>query len=222
MYFPLLSALLTSPYPCRKMPKPWRPKWERKFGPRWGKSTSTTRSCMTPSSNGRSNRSSRYTGTCTMRCAGVTWSLWQFVMMALSKKKITLCFFRERSLRLGWRRKNQAICPMSWGLLSGCPQDLWVLHPALHYTTKLFLFELLAQSNCCMKLQERFSCTRCLCNFFLILATFSHLSRQNSHKVPPPWLIAMQRYGPPPSYPNLKIPGLNAPIPEVHTLGKKV
>jgi len=24
----------------------------------------------------------------------------------------------------------------------------------------------------------------------------------------------MQRYGPPPSYPNLKIPGLNAPIPE--------
>lgn len=36
----------------------------------------------------------------------------------------------------------------------------------------------------------------------------------NAHKVPPPWLIAMQRYGPPPSYPNLKIPGLNAPIPE--------
>ncbi|XP_060754957.1 splicing factor 3B subunit 2-like isoform X2 [Neoarius graeffei] len=26
----------------------------------------------------------------------------------------------------------------------------------------------------------------------------------NSHKVPPPWLIAMQRYGPPPSYPSLK------------------
>ncbi|KAJ1551808.1 Splicing factor 3B subunit 2 [Nowakowskiella sp. JEL0078] len=31
---------------------------------------------------------------------------------------------------------------------------------------------------------------------------------------PPPWLINMQRYGPPPSYPNLKIPGLNAPIPD--------
>ncbi|KAL7213112.1 hypothetical protein ACSBR2_015758 [Camellia fascicularis] len=30
---------------------------------------------------------------------------------------------------------------------------------------------------------------------------------------PPPWLINMQRYGPPPSYPHLKIPGLNAPIP---------
>ncbi|TKR60738.1 hypothetical protein L596_027937 [Steinernema carpocapsae] len=29
----------------------------------------------------------------------------------------------------------------------------------------------------------------------------------NSQKFPPPWLIAMQRYGPPPSYPNLKIPG---------------
>ncbi|CCG80540.1 Splicing factor 3b, subunit 2, 145kD [Taphrina deformans PYCC 5710] len=30
---------------------------------------------------------------------------------------------------------------------------------------------------------------------------------------PPPWLISMQRFGPPPSYPSLKIPGLNAPIP---------
>jgi len=30
---------------------------------------------------------------------------------------------------------------------------------------------------------------------------------------PPPWLINMQRYGPPPSYPSLKIPGLNAPTP---------
>mmetsp|Transcript_24378 Transcript_24378/g.28727 ORF Transcript_24378/g.28727 Transcript_24378/m.28727 type:complete len:632 (-) Transcript_24378:79-1974(-) len=32
---------------------------------------------------------------------------------------------------------------------------------------------------------------------------------------PPPWLVNMQRYGPPPSYPNLKIPGLNAPLPAV-------
>ena len=31
---------------------------------------------------------------------------------------------------------------------------------------------------------------------------------------PPPWLINMQRYGPPPAYPSLQIPGLNAPIPE--------
>jgi len=30
---------------------------------------------------------------------------------------------------------------------------------------------------------------------------------------PPPWLINMQRYGPPPSYPHLKVPGLNAPLP---------
>jgi len=30
---------------------------------------------------------------------------------------------------------------------------------------------------------------------------------------PPPWLYNMQRYGPPPSYPSLKIAGLNAPIP---------
>lgn len=36
----------------------------------------------------------------------------------------------------------------------------------------------------------------------------------NAERIPPPWLIAMQRYGPPPSYPSLKIPGLNAPIPE--------
>lgn len=31
---------------------------------------------------------------------------------------------------------------------------------------------------------------------------------------PPPWLIAQQRFGPPPSYPFLPIPGLNAPIPD--------
>ena len=31
---------------------------------------------------------------------------------------------------------------------------------------------------------------------------------------PPPWLINMQRYGPPPSYPALQIQGLNAPIPD--------
>ncbi|KAJ7575123.1 DUF382-domain-containing protein [Mycena floridula] len=31
---------------------------------------------------------------------------------------------------------------------------------------------------------------------------------------PPPWLISMQRFRPPPSYPTLRIPGLNAPIPE--------
>jgi splicing factor 3B subunit 2 len=30
---------------------------------------------------------------------------------------------------------------------------------------------------------------------------------------PPPWLINQQRYGPPPSYPTIKIPGLNAPPP---------
>jgi len=30
---------------------------------------------------------------------------------------------------------------------------------------------------------------------------------------PPPWLINMQRFGPPPAYPNLKIPGVSAPIP---------
>jgi len=41
----------------------------------------------------------------------------------------------------------------------------------------------------------------------------------NAHKVPPPWLIAMQRYGPPPSYPNLKIMGLNAPIPDGCSFG---
>jgi len=30
---------------------------------------------------------------------------------------------------------------------------------------------------------------------------------------PPPWLIAMQRVGPPPSYPGIRIPGLTAPLP---------
>jgi len=36
---------------------------------------------------------------------------------------------------------------------------------------------------------------------------------------PPPWLVNMQRYGPPPSYPNLKIAGLNAPIPDGASYG---
>jgi splicing factor 3B subunit 2 len=36
---------------------------------------------------------------------------------------------------------------------------------------------------------------------------------------PPPWLVNMQRYGPPPCYPHLKIPGLNAPIPEGSSYG---
>lgn len=30
---------------------------------------------------------------------------------------------------------------------------------------------------------------------------------------PPPWLITMQRLGPPPSYPSIRIPGINAPLP---------
>lgn len=51
-----------------------------------------------------------------------------------------------------------------------------------------------------------------------LLLTSESLLCQNAHKVPPPWLIAMQRYGPPPSYPNLKIPGLNSPIPDVRRL----
>ena len=37
--------------------------------------------------------------------------------------------------------------------------------------------------------------------------------------VPPPWLINMQRYGMPPSYPSLKIPGLNAPLPSGASYG---
>ena len=48
---------------------------------------------------------------------------------------------------------------------------------------------------------------------FLLL----NIDLQGKHLIPPPWLIAMQRYGPPPSYPNLKIPGLNAAIPEVYS-----
>jgi splicing factor 3B subunit 2 len=35
----------------------------------------------------------------------------------------------------------------------------------------------------------------------------------------PPWLFNMQRYGPPPSYPHLSIPGLNAPLPSGGSYG---
>ena len=41
----------------------------------------------------------------------------------------------------------------------------------------------------------------------------------SANRFPPPWLIAMQRYGPPPSYPNLKIPGLNCRIPDGCSFG---
>merc|ERR1719289_675216 len=41
----------------------------------------------------------------------------------------------------------------------------------------------------------------------------------NAEKFPPPWLISMQRYGPPPSYSTLKIPGLNSPIPDACSFG---
>ncbi|KAJ3063350.1 Splicing factor 3B subunit 2, partial [Podochytrium sp. JEL0797] len=37
-----------------------------------------------------------------------------------------------------------------------------------------------------------------------------------------PWLVNMQRYGPPPSYPGLKIPGLNCPIPHGAEWGYQV
>jgi splicing factor 3B subunit 2 len=43
-----------------------------------------------------------------------------------------------------------------------------------------------------------------------------------SSLIPPPWLVNMQRFGPPPSYPLLKIPGLNAPIPEGYVLEENV
>eukprot|EP01060_Flectonema_neradi_P033476 TRINITY_DN5639_c0_g1_i1.p1 TRINITY_DN5639_c0_g1~~TRINITY_DN5639_c0_g1_i1.p1 ORF type:complete len:502 (+),score=127.88 TRINITY_DN5639_c0_g1_i1:55-1506(+) len=36
---------------------------------------------------------------------------------------------------------------------------------------------------------------------------------------PPPWLINMQKFGPPPSYPSLKIPGLTAPLPKGASFG---
>jgi len=39
---------------------------------------------------------------------------------------------------------------------------------------------------------------------------------------PPPWLINMQRFGPPPSYPNVRIAGLNAPLPSGASYGYHV
>lgn len=35
-----------------------------------------------------------------------------------------------------------------------------------------------------------------------------------SNTSPPPWIFSMQKFGAPPSYPHLRIPGLNSPIPE--------
>lgn len=39
---------------------------------------------------------------------------------------------------------------------------------------------------------------------------------------PPPWLVNMQRCGPPPAYPGLRIPGVNAPVPPGAVLGMHV
>jgi len=49
----------------------------------------------------------------------------------------------------------------------------------------------------------------------------SRVGRDNPEQVelPPPWLINMQRYGPPPSYPKLQIPGLTSPIPNKSAFG---
>lgn len=44
-------------------------------------------------------------------------------------------------------------------------------------------------------------------------------AKQIRHNVPNPWLIAQQRFGPPPAYPDLQMPGLNAPIPPGHEYG---
>eukprot|EP01062_Namystynia_karyoxenos_P080759 TRINITY_DN8745_c0_g1_i1.p1 TRINITY_DN8745_c0_g1~~TRINITY_DN8745_c0_g1_i1.p1 ORF type:complete len:541 (+),score=217.47 TRINITY_DN8745_c0_g1_i1:96-1625(+) len=40
--------------------------------------------------------------------------------------------------------------------------------------------------------------------------------------MPPPWLVNMQRFGPPPSYPHIKIPGVNAPLPPGASYGYHV
>ena len=54
-------------------------------------------------------------------------------------------------------------------------------------------------------------CPPCSCAGVLSAELQNALGMDESS--PPPWLINMQRYGPPPSYPSLKIPGLNAPLP---------
>jgi len=46
------------------------------------------------------------------------------------------------------------------------------------------------------------------------VSAFNASSVAISLNTPPPWLVNMQRYGPPPSYVGMRIPGLNAPIPK--------
>ncbi|KAH3742841.1 splicing factor 3B subunit 2 [Pelomyxa schiedti] len=42
-----------------------------------------------------------------------------------------------------------------------------------------------------------------------------------SFPYPPPWLSRQQRFGPPPSYPKIKIPGVNMPIPDGQSWGNQ-
>lgn len=59
-----------------------------------------------------------------------------------------------------------------------------------------------------------------VCFKLIVASAFQQLSKELVEALsipplaPPPWLIAQQRFGPPPSYPSLQIPGLNAPIPK--------
>lgn len=159
MYFPLLSVSLTSLYSCRKTPKPWRPKWGRKFGPRWGRSTSTTRSCTTPSSNGRSNRSSRYTGTCIMRCACVTWCLYQlwWHWSISNSRLVVVCQGKEFETRLKEKKPGDLSGELriALGMPTGpvSASSCSALHnKAFPFCTKQLLF-------CSVKVQESCSDT---------------------------------------------------------------
>jgi hypothetical protein len=55
----------------------------------------------------------------------------------------------------------------------------------------------------------------CVCYLAAVIAAFVTLLLSLLRLLP----CCLQRYGPPPSYPNLKIPGLNAPIPPGASFG---
>lgn len=153
-------------------------------GPRWASCKSSTASCTTPSSSTRRSRRCRAWGTCTTR---------------------------ERSLSTGQTTSFRGWCPVS--AVEGVARNKHGCY-LRHLSSLVDSVGVSCRVSC-----QRSSPSPAHPRPHLpapcpapAAALRDALGMPND-SAPPPWLRNMQRYGPPPSYPELKIPGLNAPIP---------
>ena len=101
----------------------FRPRWGRRFDRNWGKSTSTTRSCTTPSSSGRQNPRCRCTAISTTRarssksggcplsvclcfCPSLNLSAC-LCLMSNELQKICVCFVLCCGSGYGWQKSRE-------------------------------------------------------------------------------------------------------------------